>query len=327
MSKRDEEARDLVQRLSAGKMSRRQFMTRASALGLTAGAIGSILAACGGKDGAAPAAAPTESAPTEPAPTESAPAESAAPTGPVDIAGDLDHFTYEGYDLPGIIDPWLEANGVTQNVSLVGTQADVEAKLLSPAGKGIDLTTANQGWVQSYLDFGIVRPISVEEVPSLAKLFPRWQQFPYRNEDGTFNVVPWTWGPLGLTYSLDRVKEEPESWEIMFDPAFEDRVVMLDDGLTNMGLAAVILGFNPDELTQEQFAEVKDFLRRLLKQTKTLSPSYGDVISLFAAGEVDLNFLGWVGTDIFIEGAETKTIVPAKNPDGSPGGARPTATA
>ncbi|MCL4289094.1 MAG: ABC transporter substrate-binding protein [Thermoleophilia bacterium] len=314
MSKRDEEARDLVQRLSAGKMSRRQFMTRASALGLTAGAIGSILAACGGKDDAAPATAPTE-----PAPTESAPGESTAPAGTVDIAGDLDHFTWEGYDLPGIIDPWLDANGVSQNVTLIGVQADVEAKLLSPAGKGVDLTSANQAFIQSYLDFGIVRPISVEEVPSLAKLFPRWQQFPYRNDDGTFNVVPWTWGSLGLTYSPERVGEVPESWEIVFDPAFKDRVVMLDDAQNNVSLAALILGFNPDELTQEQFAEVKDFLGRVMKQSKTLAPSFGDIVSLFAAGEVDLNFLGWIGTDVFIEGAETKTIVPAKNPDGSLG--------
>ncbi len=290
--------------LAQGIMTRRHFLRMSGVAGLSLAA-GGLLAACG--DGTAGTTATI--------------AGTAAPgTTPV-LGGVLDHFTYEGYDLAGYVDPWLTASGITQNVSFIGSQADVEAKLLSPSGRGIDLTSANQSWIASYLEFGIVRPITVEEVPSLAKLYPRFQEFPYRNDDGTFNAVPWTWGPLGLTYSPDRVDEEPENWDIMFDPAFTNRVVMLDDGLTNMGLAAVILGYNPDELTREQFEDVKDFLRRLLAQTKTLAPGYGDIISLFAAGEVDLNFLGWVGTDVLIEGGTAKTIVPAKNPDGSPGSA------
>ena len=81
----DREARDLVQRLNAGKISRRSFVKRATVLGLSVGSIGSILAACGGDDSSSePAPAPAE----EPAaPAEPAPAEPAAPAGP-EGAGD-----------------------------------------------------------------------------------------------------------------------------------------------------------------------------------------------------------------------------------------------
>ncbi|MFQ5426201.1 MAG: extracellular solute-binding protein, partial [Gaiellales bacterium] len=74
---KDREARDLAQRLTAGKISRRSFVKRATVLGLSVGSIGTILAACGGDDD--DAAAP---APAEPAPAEPAPAEPAAPAGP-----------------------------------------------------------------------------------------------------------------------------------------------------------------------------------------------------------------------------------------------------
>lgn len=96
MSRPDEpEARDLVARLNAGKLSRRDFVTRASALGISMGAIGSILAACGGGEEAAPP--PAETPPTETAPP--------APAGdPADIAveaakkhaGYTVKVTYEG---------------------------------------------------------------------------------------------------------------------------------------------------------------------------------------------------------------------------------------
>jgi spermidine/putrescine-binding protein len=161
--------------------------------------------------------------------------------------------------------------------------------------------------------------VTVEEVPTLAKLFPRFQEFPYKNENETFNGVPWTWGFLGLTYSPERVEAEPESWEILLEPTYKDRVAVLDDAQNNIALAAVILGLNPDRLTQEEMAEVKEFLTQIVTQSKTLAASYGDFTSLMAAGEVDLIFLGWIGIDFFIEGAEAKTIVPNRGPNGLPG--------
>lgn len=81
---RIEETQRLVNQLSEGRISRGQFVKRASALGLSVGALGTILAACGGDDDEAAPAAPAEpTAPAEepPAPAEEppAPAEDPAP--------------------------------------------------------------------------------------------------------------------------------------------------------------------------------------------------------------------------------------------------------
>lgn len=61
---------DVVEAIESGRLSRREFVRRATALGLSATAIGSVLAACGGGD---------SSAPETEAPATSAPAESTAP--------------------------------------------------------------------------------------------------------------------------------------------------------------------------------------------------------------------------------------------------------
>ncbi len=92
MGKQDKDRRDLIQALGKGKISRRQFTLRASALGLSTGAVGSVLAACGDDEAAAPTttAAPTTAptttaaaAPTTTAATETATTTTAAPGGPV----------------------------------------------------------------------------------------------------------------------------------------------------------------------------------------------------------------------------------------------------
>lgn len=68
---RIEQTQRLIDELNDGKISRGQFVKRASALGLGVGALGTILAACGGDDSAEPAAAPADE-PAAPAPEEPA---------------------------------------------------------------------------------------------------------------------------------------------------------------------------------------------------------------------------------------------------------------
>jgi len=55
-------ADDLVEQVRSGRMTRRQMLVRASVLGLSVTAVGSMLAACGGDDGGGGAASPTASA-------------------------------------------------------------------------------------------------------------------------------------------------------------------------------------------------------------------------------------------------------------------------
>ncbi|MCL4552450.1 MAG: hypothetical protein M1305_02690, partial [Candidatus Marsarchaeota archaeon] len=51
----------LIEDLTKQRLTRRQFMTRAAALGLSMGAIGTILAACGGSSTPAPTETATSS--------------------------------------------------------------------------------------------------------------------------------------------------------------------------------------------------------------------------------------------------------------------------
>ena len=112
MGKKNKDRRDLVEGLMEGKLSRRQFAFRASALGLSTGAIGSILAACGdGDEAATSAATPTTAAPTTAAPTTTAAPEAttttAAPGGP--IRGGRLVTAHTGAGPAETLLPWNEA--------------------------------------------------------------------------------------------------------------------------------------------------------------------------------------------------------------------------
>lgn len=82
------ETNALVEGLMEGRISRRQFVTRAVALGFSVSTIGSILAACGGTGGPAPSGGNTGNAPAAGQPT-TPPGEPTTPPPPTPVVASI----------------------------------------------------------------------------------------------------------------------------------------------------------------------------------------------------------------------------------------------
>ncbi|ACZ43109.1 extracellular solute-binding protein family 1 [Thermobaculum terrenum ATCC BAA-798] len=77
-----DDLRELIEQLSSGRISRREFIRKAFMLGLSASAIGSILAACGGGAGSTPTAGTSGGAASSPSPSPSGSPKSSASAPP-----------------------------------------------------------------------------------------------------------------------------------------------------------------------------------------------------------------------------------------------------
>jgi multiple sugar transport system substrate-binding protein len=172
MSDRDSEARDLVQRLEAGKIDRRQFVTRASALGLSLGAIGSILAACGGDDeeGAEPAPPPepaeTGAAPPPPSGGASGPSDEVAVEAAKQYAGTTINITWESglqANDPKLVwgPEWEELTGIKINVIELDNAALYTKGLEEHiAGTGAhDIVNILPAWIPDFAAAGAIVPV------------------------------------------------------------------------------------------------------------------------------------------------------------------------
>ena len=120
--------------------------------------------------------------------------------------------------------------------------------------------------------------------------------------------MPCDWGASSLSYNSSVIKEAPKSYDILFDPKYKGKVGIPDDPLGAYGLAARVLNLNSSKLTEADFKTVTDWLKQLVKQTKGVSASYGDVSTRFIAGDIALAFLGWPAYKAFGTQAGKKTI-------------------
>ncbi|MCI0632979.1 MAG: ABC transporter substrate-binding protein, partial [Actinobacteria bacterium] len=249
-------------------------------------------------------------APAEPAPPAEPPPAAEAPPA----SGTVDYLSWEGYDIPNALADWRERNGVEVAATYIGNHNDIQAKLKA-GGTGYDIITYYQGFKPLYAELEIISPLDEAKIPNLANLFPFFAG-DYGNywvdPDGTRTGVPWTWGSLGLTYD-ESVIEAPTSYDVMFEPELKGKISIIDDAIGAFTQSAHILGFDVSQMTPEQFEQVKDYLRQIVAQSRSVATSYGDATTLLVSGEIVLLYEGWASVNEFARaaGKETiKTVIP-----------------
>lgn len=313
----DRAQRELAARIDhaiAGReLTRRELLRRSGLVLLTATAVPAVLAACGGgNSGDGTTAAVAEPATTEGGVTTSA-ATGAADTSAVslDVGGSLDFLSWEGYDLPDIMTPWLKENGVTLNPTYPGNHDEITAKLAASQGSaGYDIFTYYQGYKPLYSELGFLEPIDESKIPNLSGLMPFFASDVgnyWIDPDGTRTGVPWTFSINSLNYDTSQVSE-PKSYYDILEPDYKGRVVVVDDPLGGFTIGAFILGYDVTTLTPDEQQQVEDFLKQVIAQSKSIAPTYGDATSQLVSGDAAFMFPGWAAVNSFALQAGKDTI-------------------
>lgn len=126
------------------------------------------------------------------------------------------------------------------------------------------------------------------------------------------NCVPYTWSTTGIGFNSSRITEEAaRNWQVLFDPKYQDKILMLDDVRASMGMALRSLGFSANTSSSSEI----DKARQLLIEQKPLVHVYtnSNIPQLLASGEVDLVY-GWSG-DI-LQASQKNEHIRYRIPDG-----------
>ena len=235
---------------------------------------------------------------------------SAAPAAASAVGGKLDYMSWQGYDSPKSLTPWVKKNGVTFKPTYIASHDDIQAKILAlHGGKGYDLITYYQGYKELYDQLKILSPIDESKIPNLKGLLPFFKSN-YRGfwvKNGVRTAVPMYWGALGLVYDSKAMKA-PTSYDVLFSSAMKGKVTVDDDPVGVYTLAGHILGINVAKMTPAQFDKITVWLQKLVKQSKGVAPSYGDCAKRIADGDAAIGFPGWAAQVGFAAGSGNKNV-------------------
>ena len=189
-----------------------------------------VLSACGG-------AAPATEAP------------------PGELTGNLAVLEWAGYDVE---DFWIDFKNTfpKANVSfeIASSDADVYGKM--KAGNQADVFHVYSGWLQFYVEEGLVEEIDTSKLTNWDKVSDFHKKL--GQIDGKQYFIPWDIGFTSILYRTDKIPEGVDSWAALMDPKYGGHISMWDDGPGAVTVSSYIHGYDETNISPDQLAAIKE---------------------------------------------------------------------
>jgi len=258
---------EVVATFEGGGMSRRHFIKKATALGLSMAGALSIVDSFLARSRKAYAAQVDRGK----------------------LSKVLNIYNWSDYIGEDTIPNFEKEFGVKVNYDTYEDNEALLAKLQSGAA-GYDIVVPTGYMVEIMLKQGLLAPINHENIPNLKGVIPALKSPPY--DPGRKHTVPWQWGTTGFAYNSKHVAGKVDSWRLLWEPKYKGKITMLDDMRSTISVALKLMGYSLNSTDKNQLMEAK----KLLMEQKPLLKAYisAPVKSLLISGEVWLSQL-WVG--------------------------------
>ena len=181
--------------------------------------------------------------------------------------GELNVFIWSNYLPESVIKEFEDEYQAHINIELYDSNEALLAKLQS-GGSDYDIVVPSDYMVKVLREQGLLQEVNRDSLTNFSNLDPKLVGLPFdpRNEYS----VPYLWGTTGIGYRKDKVPDPVNSWAIMFDPKYKDRMSMLDDVRETFGAALKLMGKSLNDTNQNDLAQAAE----MLKKQKSLLRAY-----------------------------------------------------
>ena len=191
-----------------------------------------------------------------------------------------------GTDEAKALEQFQERTGHEVVHDYITSYPEVFAKLRTNPGY-YDLVILNAAFVAQAQEEQLIQPIDPERLDNFDELYPELRDSDQLTFGGNVWAVAWIWGGTSVTYNTEVFETPPTSLEVLWDPAYANRVCWRDDAEDSVRFAALALGQDPDQ--PEDLEAIGEKLRALKPQIKAFWRSEDEWRKLVTAGECDLS--------------------------------------
>lgn len=241
-----------------------------------------------------------------------------APSAYAAVGGNLEIMAWEGYTMEPETVEWRKTNNVTVRAAIMSTQDDVTAKIVGSNAVRLDAAEYSNGYNAIYDELKVLSELDVSKLPNYKKedlYAPFYEGAMWHWDDKTW-AIPWVWGLDTIVVNPALVGFEVKSYEDLLRPELTGKLAFLDNPLTVWPQIAKVTGYGEKfpNLTKDELADCFDKLKPYRDQTKVFASSNGDVISLFASGEIAACFCVWsaVPLETAKQNVETLAVYPTE---------------
>jgi putative spermidine/putrescine transport system substrate-binding protein/spermidine/putrescine transport system substrate-binding protein len=204
---------------------------------------------------------------------------------------ELRMLTWEGYAEPEWLDGFKQTTGATVNIVYCGSADEMFAKMQGSQGADFDLVSFDTSLFPRYVDAKLIQPFDMAKIPNFKNMAPEFASVKAVMRGDDRYGMPFAWGSLPLVYDTEAFPTPPESWEVMWDPQYAQQMLWMDDANNSISVAALIVGAaNPYQLTDDDFAKIKQKLIDQKKLSLSYYAGFDDGVNLFAQNGIKLMY-------------------------------------
>lgn len=138
--------------------------------------------------------------------------------------------------------------------------------------KSVDVVSISHHLIKDerfkYITNELILPIDLKNIPNHVNVIPDLQNADYHVSNGKIYGVPIANGPYGLAFNSAMFEHEPQSWKVLWDPAFKNKYVLgAYEYLYNINITALMMGYPLDQINNYDALNNKEFRRKLRQLT------------------------------------------------------------
>lgn len=195
--------------------------------------------------------------------------------------GQLNIFIWSNYLPESVVQEFEQRYNAKINIELYDSNEALLAKLQS-GGANYDIIVPSDYMVTVLREQGLIAPLNLDDISNFSNLDPRFISLPY-DPKNQYSIA-YMWGTTGIAYRKDKVQATPDSWAVLLDEKYRDRIGMLDDVREPLGAMLKYMG---KSLNSKDEVDIAPAAALLLKQ-KPLVKAYdsGGFDQSLLAGDV-----------------------------------------
>ena len=169
-------------------------------------------------------------------------------------------YNFGDYMDPDVLDAFTEETGIPVVVDEFDTNETMYPKVASGASV-YDVICPSDYMIQKMIENDLLQPLQKDLLPTAALYIgEEYLKMSEAFDPGNQYAIPYSWGTIGIMYNKTMVHDPVDTWDILWDPAYRDELLMQDSVRDTFMVALRRLGYSMNTTDETELAEARDML-------------------------------------------------------------------
>lgn len=166
-------------------------------------------------------------------------------------------YNWGEYIEPALIEKFEKETGIKVIYDTFEQNEDMYMKV-KEGGNNYDVVVPSDYMAEKMIKQGMLEKIDYSKIPNFKYIDEKFRNLDYdpKNE----YTVPYMWGTVGILYNKNKVKENVDSWNILWDEKYKDNIIMMNSTRDTLGVALKRLGYSMNSRNEAELEKAKESL-------------------------------------------------------------------